>query len=125
MKICTPSIGDRLILTVPWTAEIKGTDLRNKSILECCYSNLKWWDAARSGIRIYVEFPIGTILTVDRIYIRKGASAFDSFTFRLNYDTNLKMVCDQREIPFAKGIRFFVSLTNACQIQFEFGASIN
>lgn len=71
-----------------------------------------------------VELPEGTILAIDRIYIRKGASDFSSVTF---YAKDLGMV----EIPNSpysrvkskkikkKALRFWVKLSEVNTLEFE------
>lgn len=74
-----------------------------------------YWDdyvggekAFRAGCRelksIVVELPAGSVLTIDRTYVRKGAGDFDSVTFILN----------GAKLPGKKGanarVRFWVKL---------------
>lgn len=51
-------------------------------------------------------FPVGTLLSIDRIYIKNGQSDYDSVTFRL---------ID----PYRKGIRFWAKLCDVNNIEFD------
>lgn len=59
-----------------------------------------------------VTIPKDTILGVDRIYIRKGVSAYSSITFTIPKVLNKKN-------PFA-GTRFWVKLSDVNKIEFDF-----
>lgn len=96
VRLFVPTISDRIILTNDWYFKLR-REYRNQSLIS------KWAKAnersdelisysrdehERKDARdpIYVLLPIGTILMVDRIYIRgKGQDyrAFDSLTFRI------------------------------------------
>jgi hypothetical protein len=67
---------------------------------------------SRSGEKNYlVTIPIDTILTVDRVYIRKGVSDFSSLTFRIPKDKNKKHIY--------AGVRFWAKLSDVNKIEFE------
>lgn len=53
----------------------------------------------------------GTILTIDRIYIRKGAKDYDSISFRINKSNEPRFK--------KKGIRFWVKLDEANNINYK------
>jgi hypothetical protein len=73
------------------------------------------WDTSRRYYRAhiepltnhpyYYEFPVGTILEIDRIYIRKGTPEFNSVTFKTKINN--------------KTYRFWVKLDNANKIEFK------
>ena len=81
-------------------------------------------DSCEKNEFLDVELPVGTILAIDRIYIRKGASDFSSVTF---YAKDLGMV----EIPNSpysrvkskkikkKALRFWVKLSEVNTLEFE------
>jgi hypothetical protein len=58
-----------------------------------------------------VTIPKDTILTVDRVYIRKGVSDFSSLTFRIPKDKNKKNIY--------AGVRFWAKLSDVNKIEFE------
>jgi len=60
-----------------------------------------------------VELPIGTILTIDRIYIRKGMSNFSSVTF---YAKNLEGSGKKGK---TKALRFWAKLDDCDNIEFK------
>lgn len=60
-----------------------------------------------------VEFPIGTVLSIERIYIRKGQTAFDSISF---YVKNLE---GSGKAKKPKAIRFWAKLDDCDGIEFE------
>lgn len=61
--------------------------------------------------------PKGTVLTIDRIYIRKGGKDFDSLSFLLHYNPKLKFVGTNQ--PFVKNIRFWAKLSDCNNIHFD------
>lgn len=62
-----------------------------------------------------VTIPEGTQLTIDRIYIRKGVSDYDSITFIAN-----KKTCSDERIKKGKGsIRFWVKLDEVNGVFFQ------
>ncbi len=82
-KLYIPTIGDHLVLTKPWKFKLYDE-----------YRNSSWWDKMNpkkpsSGYWgdadkfVEITLPPGTILSVDRIYIRKSAKDYDSVTFRV------------------------------------------
>lgn len=83
-----PCIGDVIKLTQPWSFTCE-TERRNNDFLvfmgvmtydEDTYSPFNKY-MIQAGTEFSLSFPIGTTLRVDRIYIRKGLSGFDSVSF--------------------------------------------
>ena len=98
MKFYIPEIGDHIVLTEDWSfdlhAEVRNRDLAifNGFDLEYFghgfdyigYRFTKPGEVAKPETvyeTIPVTIPKGTILAIDRIYIRKGASDYSSITF--------------------------------------------
>ncbi|MCK9446889.1 hypothetical protein M0Q50_08580 [bacterium] len=85
----------------------------------------KWFSEARSIGKdiIQVKLPIGSILSVDRIYIRKGAKDFSSISF---YVKNLGTIQskvgwgENSKIKNKKALRFWAKLQDCNNIEFEF-----
>lgn len=74
-----PEIGTKIVLAENWTFPLHH-EYRNETLFEILgvqYSH-SWRN--RPG-PVEVTLPKGTILTVDRVYIRKGAKDFSSLTF--------------------------------------------
>ena len=79
-----------------------------------------------------VRIPHNTVLTVDRYYLRKGNSAFDSLSFNITY-CPLPNLCPKNgfstmggkkaSIPLVRGTakraRFWMTLEDANKIQFD------
>ena len=83
-KLYIPPLGTVLTLAEPWTFvvynEYRNTALMHAAGLERCHLNgVNPYLVKDAGIH---TFPAGTQLTVDRIYIKQGASNFNSVTFR-------------------------------------------
>lgn len=78
MKLYIPSIGDEIQLTQAWEFPLY-SEHRNIGLFYRLRpgSNLSWGSKAS----IMVKLEKGTILRVDRIYIRKGKSDWDSVSF--------------------------------------------
>lgn len=81
------------------------------------------WDSRAKALateELIITLPIGTILAVDRIYIRKGASDYSSITF---YAKNLgtsevKNIWSGKSTKF-KAQRFWAKLSDCNKIEFE------
>lgn len=88
-----PSIGDKVKLKEDWTFTLH-SEYRNDSLFK--YAGLpvtpRWYEwmkdfPERYGPKptpITYTIPAGSVLTIDRIYIRKGSPEFNSVTFILN-----------------------------------------
>lgn len=102
MKLFVPEIGTRLKLTNEWKVSIQW-ERRNFPLIKAFYPDIfakieqiqgyaylgYWWGNKNDELKqfvtnnpISVTFPTGSILEVDRIYIRKGNEKFSSLTFR-------------------------------------------
>lgn len=75
--------------------------------------NQSWWKAS-------VTLPKGTVLSVDRIYIRKGASDFSSLTFYVHECPLPELTPAKKGGGFKKGRkRFWAKLDDVNRIRFE------
>lgn len=81
MKLFVPTIGTRLRLTQPWNFALYG-ERRNKT-LAVALDVYQPFSYSSRNVAAVVTIPEGTVLTVDRIYIRSGNRGFDSMTFRI------------------------------------------
>lgn len=126
-RLYIPSLGDQLRLTVPWTFDLYG-EHRNSSLFEVL--GLKS-PPPKNGYYDYdsrrVTLEAGSVLKVDRIYIRKGQSDFNSITFHLKGEKTKKRTQSYSSswggsgtytIP-SRGVRFWVKLADANNIEFE------
>ena len=112
MRLYIPQLGDKLELSKDWTFDLH-PEPRNNSLFKQ-FSDRSWLsdytEFRKTGKEITpmkVTLPKGTVLNVDRIYIRKGASNFDSITFKIEDSENKDLI----------KCRFWVKLKDA---NFEF-----
>jgi hypothetical protein len=78
MRLYVPEIGDRLRLEKPWTFKLY-YESRNEGLLSHFGFTYDW----RRPTDDYEEvtLPKGTVIKVDRVYIRQGAMAYSSISF--------------------------------------------
>lgn len=109
MKLFIPTIGTKLVVTEPWQLWLHDeyrnydfwADFTGQPPKRHKYSD-GWQSRYESSSKpIEITIPVGTILQVDRIYIRKGNSDYDSISFRV-----------LKGSPIPKG-RFWVKLSDA------------
>ena len=113
MRLYIPEIGDEIELEKDWDFTLVN-EFRNDALLEKFHpekvkerrSNFNWDNYGKPAGT--VTLPKGTVLKIDRIYVRKGASDYSSITF-------VTIPPDKKE----KKIRFFASLTEANKIEFS------
>lgn len=67
---------------------------------------------------ISVTLPVGTVLKVDRIYVRKGLSDFSSLTFTTKSFGSVDSI-SWNDKPVKRGVRFWVRLSDCNNIEFE------
>ena len=86
MKLFIPDIGDKLVLSKDWTFTVYN-EHRNRSLFVLKYGEEFDEDKfgyARNSENLYKAFkltlPAKSILKIDRIYIRKGASEYSSIS---------------------------------------------
>ncbi len=106
MMMYIPSIGDKIVLEEDWNPMILD-EYRTREFLVIMGIDPR----GANGHTYAVVIPRNTVLTVDRIYIKKGSSAYDSITFTINQAYN-------PHIPRGKK-RFWVKLAQANKIQFH------
>jgi len=125
-EIYIPSIGDKLRLVGSWSFTLQA-ERRNLQLAKCVeaisQSAKRYnWECRRSGQSHFqmpdwgiVTLPVDTVLTVDRIYIRKGLNEFDSVSFIIN-----KTTCsDERIAKSGPMVRFWVKLEEFNGLCFE------
>lgn len=121
MQLYVPTIGVKLKLTKDWTFGLLhhhlNMKLGNKLDMKIDSMDGRWWGNRRNPGPKVVTVPTGTILTVDRIYIRsgRGKGAFDSITFKTGKG-------DSPDPNFCQ-VRFFARLEECNQIEFEIEAA--
>lgn len=98
MRLFIPDIGTELVLTKPWTFRLHH-EHRNESLglalglaheIPGSYYNRVQWVSTGKGSPWHqslpydeVTLPEGTVLVVDRVYIRKGNEQYSSLSFRV------------------------------------------
>ena len=87
MKLFIPTIGDSFTLIDSWTFLLHA-EKRNKTLWQHYWPNKRFHFPGRWGTRseltpvnTQVTLPAGLTIIIDRVYIRKGNSGYDSVTF--------------------------------------------
>lgn len=116
MKLVIPRLkADKLTLTKPWSFNLHH-ERRNSAMLahlsipllpQKYLGDFNWEDPAPEG----VSLPKGTLLSIERYYIRQGNEQFDSVTF---------MIHEINGVALKKKIRFWVKLDEACLAEFKY-----
>ena len=126
MKLHVPDIGESLTLSKDWSFSLMG-EYRNLGFLEevdqlkaSLPTDTRRYRSLVHDTPIPVTLPKGASLTVDRIYIRKGAAEFSSLTFLLPVTPQIKKHFDYTGTK--KSFRFWVKLTDANNIEFSMSA---
>lgn len=95
MKLFIPELGTRVVLQLDWHLTIHD-ESRNQSVydalaeaagVEPTMAGTSRW-RAWNGPDMALILPAGTVLTLDRIYIRKGQEDFSSLTFTIENTTH-------------------------------------
>ncbi len=108
MKMFVPSIGTKLVLTKDWTFDL-WSEYRNDSLHRALGLDFKSRYSYPLTSQV-VNLSAGTLLTVDRIYIRKNLDGFDSMTFNM----------PDPEKVYGKGRkRFWAKLTDVHTMEFD------
>lgn len=115
MNLYIPSLGTHITLATPWTFDLENEE-RNDSLRKLLNIpspvNKEWWYDRISDTR-RVTLPAGTVLSVDRYYIRQGNASHDSITF------NLVSHPDFPPTKKTKLARFWVHLRDANYMRIE------
>lgn len=84
MNLYIPEIGDEIRLTADWVFGLYNED-RNSTLMEVIGDTREigwdWYSSTRPLTTIPCTIPAGSVLKVDRIYIRKGNKEYSSLTF--------------------------------------------
>lgn len=84
MKLYIPRLGDEIVLTKDWTFDLYCEDRNDTMITKFNVdfgqvAGQSWYHLHDKSVKCTV--PAGSILKIDRIFIRKGAQEYDSITF--------------------------------------------
>src|SRR6478735_3392468 len=100
-KLYIPELGSKIILTKDW-----------KFNLVYEYRNLSLYDKLNLQKNNHdVIIPKDTVLSIQRIYIRKGASQYSSITFGITKQDNKNNIL--------AGAKFFASLIDVNNIEYK------
>jgi hypothetical protein len=117
MKMYVPSIGDYVKLTKDWEfpcfAEHRNVEFIRTARPDTELKDNRWGFYDDTNQSFAITLPVGTILRVDRIYIRKGKGEWDSITF---------VVAKHPTLPstgFSGAGRFWAKLIDVNEIEFE------
>jgi len=131
MKLYIPEIGSEIRLIEDWTFSLYNED-RNSTLMEFINDPRKITYSKFDAIPCTI--PAGSVLKVDRIYIRKGAEEYSSLTFFWkDRRTKSKMVekwstayfgthhADRKDMVKqpARPVRFWAKLSDVNDIVFE------
>lgn len=108
MRVWIPTVGSVLVLTRDWEFELFNEHRNNSFVKQLGLATAVYW--SETPVATQQTIPVGTELTVDRIYIRKNASEFDSLTFRVTKTR------DPNPIPKV-GTRFWAKLHDVNQME--------
>lgn len=112
MKLVIPRLkADKISLTKPWAFNLHH-EYRNQAMfthLGLPYIND--WTERQTAVPGTATLPKGTLLSIERYYIRQGNEQFDSVTF---------MIHEINGVALKKKIRFWVKLDEACLAEFKY-----
>jgi len=111
MKLFIPPLGTCLRLTKPWSFSLLCEE-RNKSLWDLVSGRANMDGIPRihrRGQAAAVTLRPGDVLTVDRIFIRKGSEMYNSVTFR----------AEVMHMGVFRKVRFWVALEDANKIEYE------
>jgi len=119
MQVFIPTIGTMFVLTKDWTFTLH-EESRNYTFSKVFRCGFEEWPNWRNEAKTKeITLPAGTVLKVDRIYIRKGGKdmkEFDSVTFWCN--THVKPA--QAKKDKLKRGRFWAKLPEVNQMHVDF-----
>ena len=112
MKFNIPSVGDRIQLTRAWEFPLIAE--HRQRLLDRIDPSVNVWNRPREVLLATLEK--GTTLRIDRIYIRKGKSEWDSITFVITDAPNDK---NRNKAGKYKGARFWAKLEDVNEMFFK------
>lgn len=121
MKMYIPEIGDKIKLLKDWSFELF-CEYRNYELFEKFQTPIpRIWNGTDYNYSqsLFLTFIEGTVLSVDRIYIRKGASDFSSISFYIEDSPEEKFKPGKKK-GFKKGkLRFWAKLCDVNNMEIE------
>lgn len=137
-RMYVPDVGDELTLAADWTFTLH-QEYRNNDVIEALglkddayYKRLEeraassdWHvrqaaDRFLSSLTWRVTLPRGTVLRVDRLYVRKGASDYSSLSFYVEKTSLAALTPAKKGGGFKKGRRrFWAKLGDVNEMRIE------
>lgn len=122
MKLYIPEIGDRIELLEDWTFKLYN-ESRNKSVIEALQLKDKYTERdqrSRSVDGYDATLLKGTVLTVDRIYIRNGNKDYSSLSFIISSTHDERFVSKKGAFGSKQQYgRFWAKLEDVNQIEYR------
>lgn len=106
-----PTLGTRLTLTADWTFPLY-IEHRNKSVHQALVGEFPFHYYRMKDVSNLVTLPAGTVLVLDRIYVRKGAGDFDSLTFSVAACPDPRLVPKSKKGFLSGQARFWAKLAD-------------
>ena len=120
MRLYIPTIGDHLQLIEDWTFTLR-QEHRNYALAQALEGNAApgQWVPLGDWPTDPVTLLKGTILKVDRIYIRSSFRQYDSVTFRIMDGPDKRLLSRSRGGTAYDSVRFFVGLSDANNMEMQ------
>lgn len=121
-RLYIPELGTVITLAEDWTFDVI-REHRNTSLYDS-WKDCSWEEAKKD--KAVCKLPKGTVLVIDRIYIRKGQTDFNSVSFNIpakfyKPDDIWEFVYNDKysKTKAKKSVRFFVKLADANTMMIE------
>lgn len=120
MRVFIPTIGDHIQLLEDWTFFLKH-ESRNFGLAQALEAKATsgQWAPLEGPFPATVTIPKGTILKVDRVYIRGHFRSYDSVTFRVMDGPDKRLLSRNRGGTAYDCVRFFASLSDVNTMEVE------
>lgn len=122
MKLYIPAIGELIQLTSDWTFVLHN-ESRNHTLMTFVNDPREQTYYGSLSDPLPCTIPAGAILSVDRIYIKKGAPEFDSMTFRwkgMSTQPSIEQDWKGNDVKVPrKPVRFWAKLKDVNNIEFD------
>lgn len=112
MQICIPPLKSQIMLLSDWQFDLY-KEYRNQKLIETAslvFGTPAYTAPGYSFKLCNLTLPVGTILIVDRYYIKQGLPEYNSVTFRIKHHPLKEMMKN----------RFWAKLADVQNIQFQY-----
>jgi hypothetical protein len=112
MKLVIPRLkADKFSLIKPWAFGLHHESRNDALFTYLGLTPITDWREQQTATPEAATLPKGTLLSIERYYIRQGNEQFDSVTF---------MIHEINGVALKKKIRFWVKLDEACLAEFKY-----